>query len=204
MNKSQLILWLTRLAWAALGLDLFLVVFIAPSVQSDNIVVLFLWLFGVALISLLAGTWLIIRYRHFFRSWVAWGGLIVITYISHAITVGYMKMPFSGLTLVAQIFVLLSPWWIIVCTSILLQHKDVGLKMAGWASALLAWAMVVGWRVQGNMLMLYLFSINTPDAPSPLWWFSASLCITALIIPLGLLWFLARTLQLIYHEVADE
>jgi hypothetical protein len=193
--------WLTRLAWALVFIDL-LCIFLLPADQSfDNIALLFVCTVWIIFSPILASTWLIIRYRSFFRTWPGWITPIVTLIFSMMVSQGVISIHQPNLDFFFTVLSVVSGWAIGIATIILLWYRDVGLGLIGWAAVLIVWIMMFAWRFQGNLMEGLILAIERPnDKPHPLWWFGPLTCVIQCIVPLGIIGFLEHTVRLIVRE----
>ncbi|MCP4111356.1 MAG: hypothetical protein GY749_38475 [Desulfobacteraceae bacterium] len=196
-KNSNLILWLTRLSWGTIILNLLFILigpFLFGDLQlSDSFAASIpYWLI---ISSIVACTCLIIRYRTFFRTWAGWTTpillLIICTpFVEKVIPVNNCSHSFFFIVLCK-----ISICSVCLATAILLCYRDVGLELIAWGSAIFIWIMALGWYFQGNLIELHFVS------PSSLWWMMPFIYVAELIIPLGFISFTVHTIKLIIQEV---
>jgi hypothetical protein len=201
VKKSSLTLWITRLAWGLLSFDL-LLIFIVPTDTNifDSLLLMIAYAGWLILTSIIASTWLIIRYRAFFHTWPGWAVPLILLILSSLVVQNVLFVSHSNLSLFFAMLFLTSVWSVGVATAILLWYRDIGLGLMAWGLAIFIWVVLLTWRFQGNSIELVLSSLNHPNEPSPLWWFNPLICIFGWIIPLGIVSFLGHTLRLIIRE----
>lgn len=202
MNKSCLIAWLTRLAWGILVFDLLLVA-VVPADSSFNSQLLLIAYAVWLILSLMAtAAWLIIRYRAFFRTWLGWATPILALILSMMVFAGVLPVNHPNLSFFFSLLLLVSTVCIGVATAILLWYRDVSLKLIGWISVIYIWALVLGWRFQGNLITLYMSGLVYPNQSSQsLWWLNSLMCIVGWIVPLGIISCVGHTIKLVIREL---
>ena len=199
MRKSRLTRWLTRLAWAVVGVDV-ASIFFAPPVSDDNLLLQIVYLLGITLSLATASTWLVIRYRKIFSTWPGWAATVLVYILSNVVVQNVL--PVSN-PLLADLFVILfiaGGWAFIISTILLLLRRDVGLQVAAWGGAIIIWTYVFAWRFQGNLIELELMTMTHPNDRSPLWWLHQLMCIFGALFPLGAISFVWHTFRLILRE----
>lgn len=201
MRKLRYTFWLTRVAWGITLVDLLLIFFMPADLKFDNIKLFIIYSAWIILSPILASTWLIIRYRSFFRTWPGW--------ITPIITFIFSTMVFQDIISVHQpnfnffftMLSIISSWAIGVATIVLLWYRDVGLGLVGWGAVIIVWVMVFAWRLQGNLMDIFILALEHPnDKPWPLWWLNPLICLIECIVPLGIIGFLGHTVRLIIRE----
>ena len=201
MSKSRFTAWLTRLAWGVLLFDL-LLIFAVPADLNFNSELLLIAYAAWLIFSLPATTaWLIIHHRAFFRTWPGWAISILMLILSMMVFTGVLTVNHPNLSLFFSLLLWVSTICIGVSTAILLWYRDASLKLIGWISVTYIWALVLGWRFQGNLITLYLSGLTHSNQSSQLWWLNSLLCIAGWIVPLGMISFVGHTLRLITHEL---
>lgn len=201
MKQSTLFLWLTRFSWGLILLNVVLI-FIMPTTINDSTTLILVYLYAVWLIitCILASTWLIIYYRNFFQHWPIWMAMLILMILSSLAMQGIKSDSFPHLSLFAAVLFMTTFWDIGVSTAVLLWRRDVGLRLvAGW-TIIIIWALTLSWRIQGNLIELWLSSLNHSGEMMPLWWLNTLFCASCWIVPIGLIGFVAHTLRLIIRE----
>jgi hypothetical protein len=201
VRRSGLSLWMTRLAWGLLLLDLLLILIVPADASFDNLLLLIAYTLWLILSLIAIATWLIIRYRHFFRGWLGWSTPIIALVLSDMVFQGKLTVSDPNLSLFLTLLFVVSIWSVGVATAILLYYHDVGLGLMAGASAMTIWILLFAWRFQGNLIELVFLNLVHPDEPSPLWWFNPIMCIVGWIFPLGGISFLVHTGRLIMREL---
>ncbi len=199
-NKNSLIKFLTWLAWGLILFDLALIFLIPTEISSDSLLWPIAYLTWLVITLLMATTWLIIRHRRLFRSWLVWLMTIAISGFSSLVVQSILSVEQPNLSFFFSLLFIIGLWCSMVATAILVYYRDVGLSLIGWGSVVFIWALVVGWRFQGSLIELWVGTLNNPEAPSPLWWLNNLLCFVWWIVPLSIISFLGHTLKLIIHE----
>ena len=201
MNKTSVSLWLTRLAWGVLALDTILVFLVPTEINSGN----WLLLVGYALFLIsslvIAASWIVIHHRAFFRTWPGWATPTLVFVLSGMVQGGVLPVRHPNVSFFFTLLFIVSGWCIGISTMILLYYRDVGLQLLGWGSVVMIWAMLLGWRFQGDLVQLYVSSLTQSNMPSPLWWLNSLMCVLWWIIPLGIIGFLVHTVRLIWREL---
>lgn len=200
MSRVSLKSWLTRLAWGLLALDILLIFVVPADANFSSLALLIIYSLWLIFSLLFISTWLIIRYRAFFRTWLGWAVLPVLLTTSSVVVQGVLPGLHPTLSLFFAMLFVTSVWSFGVATLILLLYRDVGLGLIAWGTAAVVWLFLLAWRFQGNLLELWFLSLNNPNGPSPLWWFNPLMCIFGWIIPLGIAGFLWHTIRLLIHE----
>lgn len=200
MKKSNFSLWLSRLAWGILCLDV-LLIFAVPTDMSNTLLLTIAYVGWLILSLITASTWLIVRYRCFFSCWLGWSIPIIVLVFSNMLSLGILRVRQSNLSLFFLLLTVVSGWSIGVATVVFLWHKDKGLRLMGWGSVMIIWVFLFAWRFQGNLFELWIFSLNNPNAVVPLWWVNPMMCVFGWIFPLGLIGFIAHTVRLIAIEL---
>lgn len=205
-KKNTLSVWLTRLAWGLIVLDVILSlipthIFI-PGAMNAQTAVLLLFVIAIWIIGTLcaATTWLIIHYRAFFRTWIGWIIPFPVLILSGAIAQGALPVKFEVLRSLSSMLQLVSLWSIIPITVLRLWHKDVGLRMASWGSLLVIWGYFGAWRYKGNLIEGFLLSLSDPSQIQSFWWFSPLMCIFWWVIPISIVGFVGHTIRLLICE----
>ncbi|MCP4538836.1 MAG: hypothetical protein GY832_17010 [Chloroflexi bacterium] len=202
MNKSRLLAWLTRLAWGILLFDLLLIAVVPADLNFDSELLLIAYAVWLILSLIGAAAWLIVRYRAFFRTWSGWAAPIIAFIISMMVFAGVLPVNHPNLSFFFTLLLLVSTVCIGVATAVLFWYRDVSLKLIGWISVLYIWALVVGWRFQGNLMTVYMSSLVNPNQPSQsLWWINSLMCIMGWVVPLGMIGFIGHTIKLIVREL---
>lgn len=199
MNKKLLTLWLTRLAWGLLFFDLLLILVVPDDTSFGNLLLLIAYMIWLVLTLLVASTWLTIHYRAFFRTWVGWAIPLVLLAFSSLVVQGVLSISHLGFFF-SMLFVV-SFWCIGIATGILLWYRDVGLGLIAGGTILVVWVLLFVWRFQGNLIELFILSLNHPNESSPFWWFGLLACVFDCIAPLSILSFLVHTIRLIVREL---
>jgi len=65
----------------------------------------------------------------------------------------------------------------------------------------IVWVLALAWRFQGNLMELWLFSLNYPDSTNPLWWFNPLICFLWWVLPLGIISFAGHTISILVKEM---
>jgi hypothetical protein len=86
-------------------------------------------------------------------------------------------------------------------TCIYIWRSDIGLSLAGWTSVACLGALLIAWRLQGNLLSFWLNNLNDPNTKTALWWFQPILCVVVWVVPLGVIGFIGHTFRLIWKEI---
>jgi hypothetical protein len=200
VRRSGFTIWLTRLAWGLLAFDVLLIFLMPADTSFDSLLLLIAYAAWLISTLIFAPTWLIFRYRAFFRTWLGWATPLVSLVCSSIVVQGVLRINHPNLSLLFSLLFVVSVWSFGVATAVLLWYRDVGLGLIAWGSLVMIWIVLFAWRIQGNLIELVLSSLSHPDQPSPLWWFNPLICIWGWIIPLGAISFLAHTLRLILRE----
>lgn len=200
MTGSNLKVWLTRLAWGLLVFDIFLIFVVPADTNFNSLLLLIVYAAWLIFTLIVVSTWLVIRYRIFFRTWLGWISPLISLIVSSLVVQGVLSIPYPNLSFFVSMLFIVSAWSFGVATLVLLWYRDVGLGLIAWGSAIVVWLMLFAWRFQGNLLELWLSSLNYPNEPSPLWWFNPLTCILGWIIPLGILSFLGHTIRVLIRE----
>jgi len=202
MNKSCLLAWLTRSAWGVLLFDLLLIAVVPANLNFDSQLLLFAYAAWLILSPIAAATWLMVRYRTFFRTWTGWATPILVLIISMMVFAGVLPVNHPNLSSFFSLLLLVSTVCIGVATAILFWYQDVSLKLIGWMSVIYIWALVLGWRFQGNLMTSYMSSLINPNQPpQSLWWINSLMCIMGWVVPLGFIGFVGHTIKLIVREL---
>jgi hypothetical protein len=192
--------WLTKLAWIILLFNA-LLIFLVPGDTFRSLLPVLLYLGWLLLSSTLVLTWLSYYHRTFFRRWRGWAiSVVLVTVILFFTSSNILSLP-SQLSLFFSVLIIPSLWLLFLASVILLWYRDVGLALLGWGSIIYVWSLFLSWRYQGNLLELWLYSLNYPDAPSPLWWLNTLFCLSACIFPVAIFSLLGHTVRLIIHEL---
>ena len=200
MDKKFISTLLTWIAWGTIIVDLLLILFVLPDLQSEDIVLLIFLLFLIVLTPILALTWLMIVYRKIFQSWWAWVASVALIFLSIAEVTNIISIPHPGIALLLSIYSIIGLWVLGVVTVLLLSAHDAGLSLIAWISVIGIWALALGWRYQGNFLELIVVASNNPDLPTPLWWYYALTSVIMCVIPIAVLGFIFQTLAIFYRE----
>jgi len=200
MRTSSITLWLTRLAWGLLLLDLILIFVVPTDASFGSLLLLIAYALWLILSLMAVSTWLIIRYRELFRRWPGWATPIVVLILSSMVFQGIWPVGHPNLSFFFTLLFVVSMWSVGVTTAILLCYNDVGLGMIAWGSAIMIWVLMLAWRFQGNLIELSFFNLIHPDERPPLWWFNPLFCVFGWIVPLSAVSFLGHTLRLILRE----
>lgn len=198
-KKSNLMLWLTRLSWVAITLNL-LFIFIGPYLFGDmqlsdiyiNLIVLWLILSSIG-----ASTCLIICYKRFFARWAGWATPILLLIISIPVVEKAIPVSNSSLSLFFTVLSAVSIWSVGLATAILLWYRDAGLKLIAVGSVMFIWIVAIAWRFQGNLIELHFVS------PSSLWWLTPFIYVAEWIIFLGFISFILHSIRLLMQEIGD-
>lgn len=204
VKTSDFTLWLTRAAWGLLLVDLIIIFAVPADMSFDSLSSLIAYALGLVLSSIGASTWLVIRYRTFFRTWIGWAATISSLIISSMITQSNPLIANPQLSLFFSMLFIVSGWCTGVATAVMLWYRDIGLGLVAWTTIVAVWIFVLAWSFQGNLIELSLFSLSHPDEPSRLWWLNSLMCIIGWLIPLGLIGFVSHTLRLIIRECRSE
>jgi len=206
MIKISLPSWLNhRFAWWMLIFDLGLIFIIPDDIDFFGSLALMLIYGSLLIISVLvATTWLMIAYRQIFRFWVGWTIPIILLAISSHVVTDAWPIDQPKLSLFFTILTVVSIWMIGLATALLLWYRDAGLGLIGWTLVIYVWTSALTWRFQGNFLELFLFSMNNPDFPDPLWWFRPLFCLTGWVVPLGLFGFIMHTIRVLSKELYTD
>jgi hypothetical protein len=199
-KSTGLIIWLTRLAWGLGILDLLLILVVPADTSFNSLLLLIAYAVWLILSLIAASTWLIIRYRALFRTWLGWAMPLVALLFSSMVFYDILPVRHANISLIFSLLVIVSGWSIGVATAVLLWYRDVGLGLIGWGAVTMIWALLFGWRFQGNLVELWLSGLDQLAQPSPLWWFHPLLCSFGCIAPLGIIGFLGHTVRLIVQE----
>jgi hypothetical protein len=199
MNKSVLNLWPTSLSWGLLILDLLLIL-IVGNMKFDNPLLLLGLAAWLIITPIAACTWLMIRYRAFFRTWPGWTTPIILLIFSSSVVQGALPIGLGNISLIFSILSIVSLYAVGLATAILLWYRDVGLKLVAWWTVIVIWTLTLAWRYQGNLIELAFYKLIHPNEPDPIWWFGPFMCILWWIIPLGIISFLGHTLRIIIRE----
>jgi hypothetical protein len=100
-------------------------------------------------------------------------------------------------------FILLLPislWLVYVSTGIFVWEYNIGLKLAGCCSLVLIWAITLGWRYQGNLIVLSLHTLTHPNALAPIWWLYFFLFTFPIMIVINLVIYIVKTFQILAKE----
>jgi len=188
------------LAWGLLLFDLLLILVVPADINFGSLLLLVAYAAWLILSLLAASTWLMIRYRMFFRIWSGWAIPIIMLFLSSMVFYGVLPVRHPNLSHLFSLLLIVSGWSVGVATAILLWYRNVGLDLMGWGLVILIWVLLFSWRCQGNLIELWLSSLNQPVESSPLWWFNPLLCSFSCIAPLGIIGFLGHTVRLIVQE----
>ena len=202
MKKVSLNSWLTRLAWGLLGFNL-LVIFLVPADIHFDGVLLFSYTGWLTLSLVAASTWLVIRYRTFFRTWSGWAISAASLILCSVIIQGVLPIHHPNFFLFFSLFLIVSGWSVGVATAILLWYYDIdtGLKLIGWVAIIFIWSLVLFSRFfPGNIVEFLMLDFTYVEKPSPLWWLQPIICVTGWVVPLGILGFLGHAVRLIIRE----
>ena len=199
-KRTGLTVWLTRLAWGLLILDLLLIFVVPADMAFDSLVLLVAYALWLILSLIAASTWLIIRYRAFFRTWQGWVVPLIMLFLSSMVFYGVLPVRHPNVSLLFSLLFVVSGWSVGIATAILVWYHDVGLSLIGWGLVTLIWGLVFGWRFQGNLAEMWLSDLSRLSEPSPLWWLNTLLCSFGCIAPLGIAGFLGHTIRLIVQE----
>lgn len=191
---------LTRLAWGVLAFNILLILLI-PGDAFRSILLALGYAGWLLLSSVLVFTWLPFYYRAFFRRWSGWIISVVFVVIALFFTLNNTLSLPPQLSLFFSILVIPGLWLMLLATAILLWHRDAGLALLGWGSIIYIWSVFLAWRYQGNLLELWLQSLNHPDAPSPLWWLNTLFCLSSCIFPVAIVSLLGHTFRLVGREL---
>ncbi len=193
--------WITRIAWILLIVDMGLM-FPASNMRMTGNAVLpaltALWLLGSLF---LICSWLLIFYRKFFQQWRGWGSVVLVMIVSSYSTQGAIPVKYPPLELLCALLAILSVWAVALATGLLLWKHDGGVRLVGWASVSLIWLVMLGWRMQGNLIAVAFDSLgNTQDIP-PLWWLYPFFPLFGIILLVSCVSFIGHTIRLISLEV---
>ena len=185
MKNSFLKLWLTRIAWGVLAVDLVIVPAALSNTRlgSQAVMLLFAaWLF----LSLLGATvWLMAVYRNFFRSWLGWSIPVILFLFGNMVVQGVLPIKQPNVLFFFSVLAMAGLWLIPVATGILLWYRDVGLSMIGWGLAIFVWLAYFAWRIQGNLFELMFSNMSHTDAASPVWWLGPLVWVTGIRVKLS-------------------
>ena len=204
MTRPGLKSWLTRLAWGLLAFNLILIFVVPTAITPENLLFVIVYLVWLMLTLVIATTCLIVRYQWIFRTWPGWTVFPAFLTLSSLVVQDILPVHHPNLAFAFSMLFITSAWGVGVATAVLLWHRDVGLGMIAWGLAILVWALLLSWRLQGSLIDMMVSKLIRPDEPSPLWWYNSSVCIFVWIIPLGIIGFLGHTIRLILQEFRDE
>lgn len=209
-TRSILSVWLTRLAWGLIILDLILSLIpinvIFPSTMPEQVVVLWALIIVVWIIGTLcvATTWLIFRYRAFFHTWIGWWSTFLMLFLSGAIAQGAIPATPDVISSMFSFIQICSLWSLIPVTGLRLWRQDVGLRMVGWGILAVIWGFFGALRFEGNLIADFLLALSAPSQQQPFWWLSPLLCILWWVIPAGVIGFVGHSIRLLAHEFNDN
>lgn len=195
--------WLTLLGWGLVLLDGVLII-VVPESALTTLARGFVFVGWFILTSLLAVSWLTFAYRSHFQSWLGWIFSLSLMVISFFFTMGITLQIPSRLSLFFAILVFPASWLLFLSTIILLWHRDVGLLFLGWIPVLYVWSAFLAWHYQGNLIELWLSSLNQADGSSPLWWFNTLFCLSSCVLPIAVISFLGHTVRLLVREFRQD
>lgn len=195
--------WLTRFAWIILLLNIILVLFLPERVLRFSLLV---WVLAVWLLLtfFLIATWFSFTYRSFFQTGAGWLLAISVAIIALFVVTGNPDSLPSRLSFLFSMLALPGLWLMFLATLILLWRRDKGLLLVGGLPLLFVWSAFLTWQYQGNLIELWLESLNQPTAPSPLWWLNSLFCLSACLLPLAMLSFVGHSLRLLVNEFRDS
>jgi hypothetical protein len=198
MRRSRYTFWLTKVAWVIILVAIFLIFLVPANLNFDNIALFIIYASWIILSPILATTWLLIRYRSFFRTWLGWVMPIIALIFSSVVYQDIVSVHQPNLDFFFTMLSIISSWAIGVATIILLWYRDVGLDLVGWGAVIIVWVMVFAWCLQGNLMEIFILALeHTNDKPSPL---LSLICFIECIVPLGIIGFLGHTVRLIIQE----
>ncbi len=198
-KKSNLKLWLNRLSWVTIILNL-LFIFIGPYLLGDlqiGDIFATLILCWLILSSIAASTCLIICYRRFFSTWTGWAMPILTLIISTPVVEKAIPVGNCSLSFFFIVLSIVSIWSVGLATAILLWYRDAGLELIAGGSVMFIWIVALAWRFQGNLIELHFVS------PSSLWWMMPFIYVAEWIILLGFISFTGHTIRLVMQEIGD-
>lgn len=191
--------WFVQLTWGVLLFNI-LLVFIVPTDAFRSLLPALAYLVWLTFTSLLAVTGLVFIYRHFFHSWFGWGIVVLLVILSFFFILG-IKIEQPQLSFFFSMMLLPSLWILFLATLIFLWQRDVGMPIVGLLSISLVWALFLYWHYEGDIVTLWLYDLNHPTEPSPLWWLNTLFCLSSCIVPIAMISFLFHTFRLIKHEI---
>jgi hypothetical protein len=200
MKESALASWLTRAIWGLLILDLLLILVVPAEMSFNSLLLLVAYAVWLILSLIAISTWLIVRYRTLFRTWPGWAVPVVVLLLSSLVFYGVLPVRHPNISLLFSLLLIVSGWSVGVATAVLLWYRDVGLGLIGWGAVIVIWALLFGWRAQGNLIDLWFSSLSQPAESSPVWWPGPLLCSFGCVLPLGVVGFLGHTVRLIVQE----
>lgn len=200
MKKSNLGLWLTRIAGGLIILDLLLIFVVPAGITFGSLLLVIVYAAWLVFTLIIASLWLTIRYRGFFRTWPGWAIPLVLLVFSSMVVQGVLPVTHPNFSLFFAMLFVVSICSVGIATAILALYRDVGLGLVAWGLVILIWALLLSWRFQGNLIELSVYSLIHPGEPPPLWWFNQLMCILGCVFPLGVISFVGHTLRLILRE----
>ena len=202
-NKFRCLLWVKRLCWAILLLDLILIFLVPTEIDADNMTLMIAYAVWLILTVFLATTWLMIFYRDFFQSWIGWIMPIIILIFSSLVSSGLFQIHNPRLSLFYILLTIASMWGVGVATIIFLWYQDYGLKLVSSALVIITWLGFFASYFQGNLFELLVANLNQLETPSPLWWLNPLFCVFWWIIPIGISSFIVHTFRIIANEMSQ-
>jgi hypothetical protein len=197
MKKNATFFILRAIPWLALivGIGLIVCLSVIPYDADNLMLLLSVYACGILPMLGVAITWLMLIHRKFFSRWLGWSTPTALFLISS------IPVQPSTLSLLLNTLTFLSIWAIGVATFILLWYRDLGLKLFGWTLALSVWAFALAWRFQGNLIELWLQSLNNPTGWSPLWWLNPLGWMVWWVVPISLLSIVGHTVRFLWQEL---
>jgi hypothetical protein len=196
VKRNRLFNLMAPIPWLMLVLSLNFTVFIslAPPDSTDLSVLLLSYTCGILPMFFIAITWLMLSHRKIFTN--GWGWITPVI----CLAVSSLSVSQPTISFLLNTLVLLSNWAIGVATAILLWQRDLGLKLLGWVSIAYIWTLMLAWRYQGNLIELWIQSLNNFNGSSPLWWLNLW-CVAAWVVPISLLSVIGHTVRLLWREL---
>lgn len=198
-DKFQRILSLLSVLFHVFSLAGLLALGIFNPAMSEPLLVLFaLLLFcGWLPLAFLASLWLLWRGRASLKSVFVWGGF----QLFFALLLFGSQIQPAAVGLIAVMYFLLSiPLLFVVNILYACQcHSALGLIALG--SLGLVWSIVLGWRIQGNIIEIFLDSLN--QITNPLLWLNSVMGLAGAMVMAGLIAFFIEGFRVCIQEIGQ-